>query len=85
MKIPRDAWIPLVAGLAALSSAAWAQSPPTFADIVQPYVDQGRFAGAVGVIVSKNEVVAFPVVGFADIETKKPMKRDTVFWLASTS
>ena len=35
---------------AAPSLTALAQEPPTFQQIVQPYVDQGRFAGANGVV-----------------------------------
>ena len=53
--------------------------------IVQPYVDRGLMAGANGVVVNKNEVLNFPTAGYADLEAKKPMQRDTLFWIASTS
>jgi CubicO group peptidase (beta-lactamase class C family) len=70
---------------AAASLVAQAQEPPTFQQIVQPYVDQGRFAGANGVVVTTDGIINFPSAGYADVATKVPMTRDTVFWLASTS
>jgi CubicO group peptidase (beta-lactamase class C family) len=76
--------LPLLAAWLAPICAAQ-PSPPHFADIVQPYVDQGRFAGAIGVVVSRDGVLAYPIVGYADVEAKKPMRHDTMFWLASTS
>ena len=69
----------------ALSSTTLAQEPPTFAEIVQPYVDRGQVAGAAGMLVTADSVLAFPTVGYADLESKKPMQRDTMFWIASTS
>lgn len=69
-------------------SASWpvgAQEPPTFQEIVQPYIDQGLMAGANGVVVNKSEVLNFPTAGYADLEAKKPMQRDTLVWIASTS
>src|SRR5262245_64861610 len=68
-----------------VSLAPPGQEPPSFADVVQPYVDEGRFAGAVGVVVTRDAIVAFPAVGYADVATRKPMARDTLFWIASTS
>lgn len=69
----------------AFSSAARAQEAPHFQDIVQPLVDSGQMAGAAGVMVTKDRVLNFPVVGYADLESKRPMQRDTMFWIASTS
>jgi len=65
--------------------SASAQEPPNFREIVQPYIDRGLMAGAVGVVVNKSEVLNFPTAGYADLEAKKPMQRDTLFWIASTS
>jgi CubicO group peptidase (beta-lactamase class C family) len=73
------AWISSVAGVAA------ADEPPNFRDIVQPYVDQGRFVGANGVVVSRQGVLAMPSSGVADFESKKPLAPNTLFWIASTS
>ena len=52
-------WIPGVAGIAA------ADEPPNFRAIVQPYVEQGRFVGANGVVVSRQGILAMPSAGVA--------------------
>jgi CubicO group peptidase (beta-lactamase class C family) len=76
----------ILASLAiAASFPGRAQEPPNFRDIVQPYVDRGLMAGANAVVVTQDEVLNFPTVGYADLEAKKPMQRDTLFWIASTS
>jgi len=76
----------ILASLAiAASFPGRAQEPPNFRDIVQPYVDRGLMAGANAVVVTQNEVLNFPSVGYADLEAKRPMQRDTLFWIASTS
>ena len=74
-----------MAFVAALPAVTQAQEPPTFQQIVQPYVDQGRFAGANGVVVTADGIINFPSAGYADVASKVPMTRDTLFWLASTS
>src|SRR5688572_22054494 len=71
--------------VAVVANVAHGQKAPTFQEVVQPAVDSGRMAGACGVMVTANEVLAFPVVGYANLETKKPLARDTVYWIASTS
>jgi CubicO group peptidase (beta-lactamase class C family) len=75
--------IPLLFALSAFDLQA--QEPPTFREIVQPYVDRGQMAGAGGVLVTKDAVLSFPTAGYADLESKRPMQRDTLFWIASTS
>ena len=82
---PSIHWLGALATAALAAFPAAARETPTFSEIVQPYVDQGRFAGAVAVVILRDKVVAFPVAGYADVATKKPMTRDTVFWIASTS
>ena len=72
-------WIPGVAGIAA------ADEPPNFRAIVQPYVEQGRFVGANGVVVSRQGILAMPSAGVADFESRKPLAPNTLFWIASTS
>jgi CubicO group peptidase (beta-lactamase class C family) len=66
-------------------AASLAQEPPSFAEVVQPYVDRGQMAGASGVVVTPTSVLTFPTVGYADLESKRPMREDTLFWMASTS
>jgi CubicO group peptidase (beta-lactamase class C family) len=67
------------------AAAASAQEPPTFQQIVQPYVDEGRFVGGNGIVVSREGILNTPSAGFADFESKKPLAANTVFWIASTS
>ena len=69
----------LCAGAALFSTAAPCQAP-TFHEIIQPEVDRGRMAGAAGVMVTANEVLAFPLVGYANLESKKPSRR---CWICS--
>ena len=85
MKLPKQSWIAALALGAALFSATAQSQAPTFPEIVEPQVDNGRLAGAAGVMVTSNEVLAFPIVGYANLETKQPLARDTVYWIASTT
>lgn len=71
--------------LSTISASAGAQQAPNFQEIVQPYVDQGRFVGASGAVLSREGVIARPQAGFADFESKKPFEWNTMFWIASTS
>lgn len=50
---------------------------------LQPYVDRGVLAGAVALVADKERVLSCDAVGFADVEARKPMPADAVFWIAS--
>ena len=50
---------------------------------VQAAIDSGEIAGAVTVVVTKDRVVHLDTAGFADLAQKKPMRADTVFYIAS--
>ena len=50
---------------------------------MQPFVDSGDVAGLVTFIGTKDGVVDVQVIGMADLENKLPMKRDTIFRIAS--
>jgi CubicO group peptidase (beta-lactamase class C family) len=78
-------WLSAAGCILTMTAAAQTPETPTFVQVVQPFVDQGRFAGAVGVVILRDKIVAFPVAGYADVATRKPMTRDTMFWIASTS
>ena len=52
---------------------------------VQPFVDQNNLAGAVMLVADKDKILAVETVGWADIAAKKPMRADTMFWIASQS
>ena len=56
---------------------------PQIAAALQPFVDAGSLAGAVTLVADRDGVVAITAVGWADIEAGRPMRADTVVWIAS--
>jgi CubicO group peptidase (beta-lactamase class C family) len=60
--------------------AALAQQP-----VVQAYVDRHAVAGAVMLVADKDGVVSIETAGFADVDAKKAMPKDALFWIASQS
>src|ERR1700677_1994930 len=62
--------------------------PPSskkIAAALQPFVDDHGLAGAVTLVADKDRVLSVDTVGFADIAGQKPMKVNTLFWIASQS
>src|SRR5713226_304396 len=57
----------------------------SIAAALQPFVDKHTLAGAVALVVSKDKVLSVEAVGWADIAAKKPMRADSLFWIASQS
>jgi CubicO group peptidase (beta-lactamase class C family) len=53
--------------------------------VLAPFVQREELAGAVALVANKDRVLNVTTVGFADIEAKKPMQADSVFWIASQS
>ena len=51
----------------------------------RPYVDQGRAAGVVTLVVRQGKVVHFEAFGKRDLESGAPMQKDTIFRIASMS
>jgi CubicO group peptidase (beta-lactamase class C family) len=64
-----------------------AATPPhaTPEEVLSPFVQRGELAGAVALVADREKVLSVTAVGFADIEAKKPMTEDAVFWIASQS
>jgi CubicO group peptidase (beta-lactamase class C family) len=54
------------------------------AALLQPKVGV-NLAGAVVAVASRDRVLDLEAVGYADLESKKPMTPDTLFWIASES
>jgi CubicO group peptidase (beta-lactamase class C family) len=50
---------------------------------IQAFVDDGTVAGVVTLVAYKGEIASLEAVGWADLETKKPMRPDSLFWIAS--
>lgn len=86
MKTLRHA-LPIVGLLAALSAASPAQDPPPkgIGAALQPFVDRHELAGAVVLVADKDAVLGLDAVGSADIAADRPMRPDSVFWIASQS
>ena len=53
------------------------------AETLEPYIKNGELPGVVTVIATKDSVLQVDAIGYADLESKRPMKSDTVFWIAS--
>ncbi|MEN9573558.1 MAG: hypothetical protein RL514_1413 [Verrucomicrobiota bacterium] len=50
---------------------------------MQAFVDRQVVAGAVTLVAQGGKVVALDAVGYSDLATKKPMRTDDLFWIAS--
>jgi len=62
-----------------------AETPSISTTLLQPYVDRQELAGAVAVVSGPGGLLSVDAVGFADIEAKKPMTPEAIFWIASQS
>jgi CubicO group peptidase (beta-lactamase class C family) len=56
---------------------------PAIRAAIEKFIDAHDISGAVTVVVTKDKVLALDTIGLADIARKKPMRPDTLFWLAS--
>ena len=69
------------------STLAAASDPPASPEVtaaMQPYLDQFKLAGVIGIIADKSGKVHYKnLLGYADVEAKKPISEDNVFWIAS--
>jgi CubicO group peptidase (beta-lactamase class C family) len=76
----------VTASLAAPNSARTGMDPDRLAQIrprMQSFVDHGTMAGAVTLVQRHGEIASLEAVGFQDLETKKPMRTDTIFQIMS--
>jgi len=76
----------LLAVLISCRVAAASEPPasPELTATVQPYLDSYDLAGVVGIVADKTGKVHFKnLLGYADVEAKKPIREDNVFWIAS--
>ncbi len=71
---------------AAPSFAADSEPPasPEVAAAMQPYLDSHKIAGIIGIVADREGKVHYKnLIGYADVEGKKPISEDNVFWVAS--
>ncbi len=77
----------LAAGFSAATSFAAAPEPlasPEVATAMQPYLDSYKIAGIIGIIADREGKVHYKnLIGYADVEARKPISEDNVFWVAS--
>ncbi len=74
------------AELPAVRPAAVGMEADTLAQIpvqLKELVAKQRIAGAVTLTLRHGKVVEFDAVGMADLENKRTMRKDSVFWIAS--
>jgi CubicO group peptidase (beta-lactamase class C family) len=71
--------------IAPFSARADDAPPKPIAAVLQPYVDSHSLAGAVTLVADKDKVLSIDAVGYTDVEAKKPMTTDALFWIASQS
>ena len=52
-------------------------------DMVQRHIDAHDISGAVTLVARNGKIVHFEADGLADIDAKKPMSKDSLFWIMS--
>src|SRR5262249_11495660 len=64
-----------------------AADPPASPEVtaaMKPYLDHYKLAGVIGVVADRSGKVHYKnLLGYADVEAKKPISEDNVFWIAS--
>jgi CubicO group peptidase (beta-lactamase class C family) len=75
----------VLASLFPLISLSAAEEPllPGIGTSMQQMITQNEIAGAVTVVVGKEQLLHLEGTGFANIAEKQPMTPDTLFWIAS--
>src|SRR5689334_1970632 len=77
-------WLTLWATVA-IHSVASENNPPASPEVtaaMQPYLDSYKLAGFISIIADKTGKIHYKnLQGQADVEAKKPMREDNVFWI----
>lgn len=74
-------WVLVAVGLRAEEGRA----PGSIRERMEAFVRDGSIAGAVTLLYHDGRVVSEEAVGFQDLESRRPMRPDSVFWIASMS
>jgi CubicO group peptidase (beta-lactamase class C family) len=64
-------------------TACFSATLPGIDQSMQQMIAKNEIAGAVTAVTTKDKVVHLQTHGLANVETKKPMQPDTLFWIAS--
>ena len=69
-----------------LSEDAAPPASPEVTAALQPYLDSYKMAGIIGIIADRGGKIHFRnLLGYADVETRRPISENNVFWIASMS
>jgi len=90
----RHALLPLTCFVLAMLTSGCTQPAPreevsldennaVFSFALQELQEKQEFAGAVTMVVGPNRIIALEAFGLADIASGRPMRKDSVFWIAS--
>jgi CubicO group peptidase (beta-lactamase class C family) len=71
--------------LAAPAKDVPAPSSKSITAALQPFIDSHSVAGAVTLVADKDKILSLDVVGYADLAEKKPIRANSIFWIASQS
>ena len=58
-------------------------APKSIRESLEEFVTDGSLSGAVTVLYHDGKVISEEATGFQDLESKTPMKKDSLFWIAS--
>ncbi len=53
------------------------------ADVLQPFIEREELAGAVTLLADRDGIISLEAIGWADVQNKRPMQTDSMFWIAS--
>ena len=71
------------------SAIAVEDRPPASPEVsaaMQPYLDGHKLAGVIAIVADKTGRIHYRnILGYCDVEAKKPISEDNVFWIASMS
>lgn len=59
--------------------------PARLESAVRPFITNHQLAGSVMVVADTHKILHTITLGWADLEAKRPMQTDTIFWIASQS
>src|SRR5262249_58005186 len=74
----------LVLSAPTISLAGDPPASPEVTAAMKPYMDRYQLAGIIAIVADKTGKVHYKNhLGYADVEAKKPISEDNVFWIAS--
>ena len=89
MRFPHRLFALVALALSAATGLASAQEKNSaggpLAAALQPFVESHTLAGTVVMVATKDKVLDVEAVGYADIAAGKPMRTNSMFWIASQS